>query len=279
MNRARDLTMAFLRAHPGEAARVLEQLTALEASALLAALPGRVAAPVASRLPPGFAARSIEPLADEAVVRLLRRFNVPATAALLRHLTDSRRQRLLEELPAATAMGCRVLLRYPEDSVGALADTEVLTVSPAESVREVLARLKTATHDIGDFIYLVDGQRRLRACIRPASLLHAATTMSVAGIEAVEVPVLPAQAAPRSVRDHNGWTHFATLPVVMRDGRLVGALRQGVLIQATEHRTHPATGVHDTRALSTVAAAGWSVVDALLQSLVNALPGTPRGER
>ncbi|MCK7576716.1 MAG: hypothetical protein MZV65_13025 [Chromatiales bacterium] len=275
MSRAKDLTVAFLRAHPGEAARVLEQLNATDASALLASVPGRVAAPVVGRLPPGFAARSLASLPDEAVVRLLRRLGTPAIAALLRHLPEARRTPLLDELPAATAVGCRMLLRYPEDSIAALADTEVLTARPADAVREVLARLKAASDDVGDFLYVVDEERRLRACLRPASLLHASASMSVAAVESVDVPPLAAQAAPRSVRDHPGWTRFSTLPVVERNGRLVGALRQGVLIQAVE-RGPRVRVVRDANALAAFATAAWTLMAALPQSLVNELPGAPR---
>jgi len=276
MNRARDLSVAFLRRHPGEAARVLEQLKAGEAGALLLSVPGRVAAPVVSRLPPGFAARGLAAAPNDPVVRLLRRMNVPATAALLRHLTEARRQDLLNELPAATAVGCRVLLRYPEDSIGALADTEILTALPAESVREVLARIKAATRDIGDFLYIIDEERRLRACIRPAALLLAPPSMSVAGAEAADVPVLPAQAAPRSVRDHGGWTRYSTLPVVERSGRLVGALRQGVLIQVLDQGV-PWPAEREADALAAAGSAAWSLMATLLQSLVNELPGRSPG--
>jgi len=275
MNRAKDLTVAFLRAHPREAARALEQLNASDVSALLAAMPGRVAAPVIGRLPPGFAARSLASLPDEAVVRLLRRLSTPAIAALLRHLPEERRARLLDELPAATAVASRMLLRYPEDSIAALADTEVLTARPGDAVREVLARLKAASDDVGDFLYIVDEERRLRATVRPASLLHASASMSVAAVEVVDVPALPAQAAPRTVRDHAGWTRFSTLPVVERNGRLVGALRQGVLIHAVERG--PRVRVRrDASSLAAFAASGWSLMAALLQSLVNELPGAPR---
>jgi len=276
MNRARDLSVAFLRTHPGEAARVLEQLKADEAGALLLSVPGRVAAPVVARLPPAFAARCLAATPNEPVVRLLRRMNVPATASLLRHLPEPRRQYLLNELPAATAVGCRMLLRYPEDSIGALADTEVLTALPAESVREVLARIKLATRDIGDFLYIVDEERRLRACVRPANLLLAPPTMSVAGAEPADAPVLPAQAAPRSIRDHTGWTRYSTLPVVERSGRLVGALRQGVLIQVLA-QGGAAPAKREADALAVAGSAAWTLMATMLQSLVNELPGRSSG--
>jgi len=273
MSRANDLTVAFLRNHPAEAARVLEQLDGAETTSVLVAVPGRVAAPVVARLPPGYAARCLDRVADDVIVRLLRRLSVPAAAALLRHFADARRQQILNDLPTAVAVGCRVLLRYPEDSVGALADTEVFVARPAESVREVLARIKSASHDIGDFVYVVDDERVLRACLRPASLLLAPQTMSIAGAEAADAPPLSAQAAPRSVRDHAGWTRYSTLPVVERNGRLVGSLRQGVLIQALEQGVARRSS-REREALTVAGSAAWSLMSALLQSLVNELPGS-----
>jgi Mg/Co/Ni transporter MgtE len=270
----KELTIAFLRAHPTEAARALESLDPRETAALIAAVPGRVAAPVVSRLLPGFAARSVELLSDESAVRLLRRLSTPAAASLLRHLDASRRTRLLGELPRATAVACGLLLRYPEDSIGALADTDVLTVLPSTPVRDVLARLRSARDDAGDFFYVVDEERRLRVCLRPAALLHATGTLSVGALEPARVPVLPAQAAPRSVRDHPGWSSHSTLPVVDRDGRLIGALRQSVLMQALARAPSDARLAAEPRAITAVAEASWTAIATLLQALVSWLPGS-----
>jgi len=275
MERGRDLSIAFLRSHPVDAARVLEQLSASETSALLGTVPGRIAAPVVARLSQGFAARCLTTLPDEVVVRLMRRLTLPVTASLLRHLPEPRRQLLLSELPASIAVACRVLLRYPEDSLGALADTEVTTVRPGETVREVLARLKAATHDIGDFLYVVDDERRFLFCLRPASLLHANATQPVSSVEQANVPTLPAQASPASVRDHRGWLRFATMPVIESGGRLVGALRQGVLLESGDH-SRPDETEHSQHPLAAVVTSAWSLLSAVLQSIVNELPGTVR---
>lgn len=277
MNPTRDLTVAFLRAHPAEGARVLEQLDTAEISALWSALPGRVAAPVVARLSPRLAARSVETLADEKLVRLLRRLTTPSIAALLRHLPEVHRARLIDELPAATGMACRLLLRYPEDSVGALANTDVFIARPGDSVRDVLTRLKSLRDDVGDFLYIVNGERQLRACVRPASLLHVAGTMSIGAVDSVDVQALPAQAAPHSIRNHAGWTRFSTLPVVDRQNRLVGDLRQGALVHVLEHQPR-ALPESNTGTLTAFATASWTVMAGLLQSAVNVLPGSHRGK-
>jgi len=279
MSGARDLTLAFLRAHPTEAARVLEQLQPAETAGLLGSVPGRIAAPVVSRLVPAFAARTLGNVADESVVRLLRRLTTPAAAAVLRHIDEERRARLLTEMPSAMAVACRLLLRYPEDSIGALADTTVMTLLPATPVREVLARLKSAHDDVGDFLYVVDDERFLRACLRPAALLHVTGTMSVGALDPVRVPRLAAQAAPASVRDHPGWSSFSILPVVDRDGRLIGALRQSILMQALDRAPAKPTLEGDASTLVALGNTLWSATAILLQSAVGVLPEARRSTR
>ncbi len=276
MVRGRDLTLAFVRERPGEAARVLEHLPPAEAAALLADLPARVGAPLVARLFPAFAARCLEALADERAGTLLRRIGAPAAAAALRHVGEPRRAVLLAELPTAMSVACRLLLRYPADSVGALADVEVLAFTPETSVREALQRLRASGNEAGDFVYLVDANRRLRGCLRPAALLHAGSSLSLGELPRVDLPLLPAKATAPSVRDHDGWTSHSTLPVVDRERSFVGALRQAALAQALARRRAPPPRLPGG-ALELLAGAAWGAFDALLQAAVALLPGRSRG--
>jgi len=270
---AKSLSVAFLRKHPAEAARVLEQAEPTLTAALLPSIPGRVAGPLLSRLLPAFAAQVLaRGVPDDAAARLLRRLSTPSAAAVLRHLGEENRQRLLGELPSTMAMACRLLLNYPEDSIGALTDTGVVTVLASTPVREVLARLKSLRDEVGDFIYVVDDERRLRACLRPSALLHAVGTLSVGALAAVQVPVLSAQASPNSVREHPGWTSYSTLPVVDRNHRLIGALRQGVLMRALERADETPVVIPDPGSLHIVGAFAWSGLAMLLQAVVAVLP-------
>jgi len=277
MNGQRNLSVAFLRKHPAEAARVLEQAEPRLTGALLPAIPGRVAGPVLARLLPAFAAQALVEIPDDAAVRLLRRVNTPSAAAVLRHVPDDRRQRLLGELPSAMGMACRLLLNYPEDSIGALSDTGVVTVLAGTPVRDVLARLKSLRDEIGDFLYVVDDERHLRGCLRPSSLLHATGNLSVGALEAVNVPALPAQAAPRSVRDHPGWNSFSTLPVVDRHHRLIGALRQGVLMRALERAAGVPIVITEPGTLEAFGAFVWAGLSMLLHAVVSVLPKSRSG--
>lgn len=272
MARLRGVTLAFIESHPGEAARVLENLPPAEVAAVVAAIPGRVAAPLLARMFPAHAARTLAQMPDDPVAHLLRRLGARASASVLRHLPAARRGALIEQLPAAMAAAVRLLLRYPEDSVGALADVEVVVLTGQMTVREALAQLKAAAADTGDFLYVVDPEQRLIGCLRPATLLHATGTATIGELVQRGIPRLSARATAASVRDHDGWSAYSTLPVVELGGRFVGALRQVVLMRALapapeDVPTEPATSV-----LESFAGAYWFALSGLLAAAVNWLP-------
>ena len=67
-----SLSLAFLEAHPGDAARVLERLAPHVAADLLQSIPQRLAAPVARQMLPFFSARALDRIADDGASSLLR---------------------------------------------------------------------------------------------------------------------------------------------------------------------------------------------------------------
>ena len=88
-----SLSLAFLEAHPGDAARVLERLAPNVAADLLKSIPQRLAAPVARQMLPLFSARAMDKLADDSAVGLLRAMGPQAGVALLRQMPTTRADR------------------------------------------------------------------------------------------------------------------------------------------------------------------------------------------
>jgi len=230
MNRAR-LTVAFLRAHPREAARALEQLNASDVSALLAAMPGRVAAPVIGRLPPGFAARSLASLRT-------RRW-----CGCWRRLSTRRSQRCCATCRRSDARACstsclqprrrsRMLLRYPR-TVSRRWPNRGADARPGMRCARCWrgSRPRATTSAIFSTSLTRSGGCAPR-CARPAA---ACLAVDVGGRRrgggragAAGAGRTAHGARPRRL------DAVLDLPVVERNGRLVGALRQGVLIHAVE---------------------------------------------
>ena len=72
MTESAVLTLAFLEAHPDDAARVLEHLANEQVAALLGSVPVRLAAPVLAHMLPAVAARSLAQLSDEGAAAIVR---------------------------------------------------------------------------------------------------------------------------------------------------------------------------------------------------------------
>jgi Mg/Co/Ni transporter MgtE len=137
------LTLAFVSAHPGEAARVLERMTAPEAAALFGKVPARAGVPVLTAMLPSVAARVIGLLEAKIALSMLTAAGSQAAVAVLRQVPEPKRSQLIEGLPTAAAIASRLLLGYPDDSVGAWADPDIVVLPPEVSVGEALARVRS----------------------------------------------------------------------------------------------------------------------------------------
>jgi magnesium transporter len=119
-------------------------------------------------------------------------------------------------------------MRYPEDTAGGLMTNDVPSVElnlTVEAAREQLpAQLRTP--DFPYYVYVVESAatRKLRGVVSLRDLLVQSPSARLEEIMATHVvtldPLQSAQDAARQVVDE----HQAALPVVARDGRLLGAV-------------------------------------------------------
>jgi magnesium transporter len=270
-----DLTFAFLEAHPADAARVLERIAPQNVAALLSDAPVRLAAPVLRAMLPLHVARCLETLADDYVSGILRAMGPQAGVAVLHYVTESRRNALLSQLPTALAMAFRLLLGYPEDTVGAWMDPRVLAMPADTTAETVLRRLREAEGDSDAGIFVIGPGQRLLGQADLADVLRAAADAPLSVTMRPVQYTLPARAAIRAVEEHAGWDDYQMLPVVERGDRFIGALNRGVLARALlrNRRTQQASGYSDL--LANVTSGYWQGVEGLIQLVVAQLPVSP----
>lgn len=233
-----SLSLAFMRGHPAQAARVLEALPDDEASALFDRAPARLGAAVLTAMLPQRAARCVAALGDTRVLELLAPMGTQPTVAVLRHMPDARRRLLIAGLPTAVAFASTVLIGYSDDTLGAWADPDVVTLSPDIHADDALERLRqaTATHP---FVCVVDAERRLRAIVGVSALLKAPAGATLATLMHRPNALLTAHAPLAAAAAHPGWEHSSVLPVVGPDERLVGVMTREALARALR-RAEPA---------------------------------------
>jgi len=220
---------------------------------------------------PNSAARVIMASSDRVAMGLLTAAGAQGAVAMLRHLPEPRRSRLVEGLPTATAIAARLLLGYPEDTVGAWADPQVVALSPTLSAQVAIDRVRAESEGEAQAVYVVGEDQRFLGVVDLASLLRAPDWRSIELLVSPPRATLSAVMSLQAAAGHPAWAQATELPVVARGNRLIGVLRLSVLQQVLGKGREDAGEGEIT--LAGFAAEGyWSAVSGVLRAFVALLP-------
>jgi CBS domain-containing protein len=224
----RDYHRRVALLHAAEIAHLLDAVPYLHAAELLTLIPDPLAADTLEVMAADRQVQVFEELPDDQQLRLLQLMAPNNVADLLGRLGPDRAKQALNALPANRREPVIDLLRYPEDTAGGIMTNDVVMVRfdlDAAGAREEV-RDKLADPDFVYYLYVVDDlqARRLQGVLTLRDLLLAQDTDAVRDLMRKHVdtldPLMSASAAARHVADQ----HLAALPVVSKDGRLLGAV-------------------------------------------------------
>jgi magnesium transporter len=218
--------MRINRLPPGEIAGLCSELPYLHAAELLTLLPDPVAADTLEAMRPERQLQVVGELDEDQVLRLLALMAPDDATDLLGRLQPEQTKRLLERLPKNRSERLIELLRYPEDTVGGIMTNDVVMVPVNLTVREARLALRDRLKepDFTYFIYIVerDETRVLRGTTSLRDLVMADDDQRLEELMNPYVstlnPLEPAHAAAYRVLN----SHLAALPVVGREGQLLG---------------------------------------------------------
>lgn len=272
MASAETLTIAFLGAHPAQAARVLEKLPGPEAAALFTRVPARVGAPVLAAMLPPTAARIFGRLDDQTALPLLAAIGAQAAVAVLRHVGEPRHSTLIEGLPTSVAIASRLLLGSLEDSVGGWADPDVIALAPGITASEAQARVRRGEEMEAEQLYVVDTEHRLLGCVDLHALMRAPDSTPVSALMREAHGALAANAPLASAGEDAAWERAVVLPVIDRGERLLGVLRRSTLRRALAQmeRSEPEAG--EPTVVGMLAQGFWDTVSGLAEAGLVLLP-------
>lgn len=260
-----------MRAHPVEAARVLETVEPGESAALLARVPARVAAPVVAAMLPSAAARSIGGLEDETALALLSELGTQPVVAVLRHLAEPRRAQLIDGLPTAAALASKLLIGYMEDSVGAWTDPDVLALPGATPAAAALERVRHV--GIGQQYVFVSGENgQLDGWMPLSVLLRAPSGANLVSIMTQPEAVLPAQTPLSGALAHPFWERASAMPVVEAGERLVGVLTRDALARALRRTARPSRTTPADTLAGMLARGYWDALSGGAEAMATLLP-------
>lgn len=168
-----SLNREFLRSHPVEAARSLENLKLQEAAKLLAPQKAGVIASVIEKLNPGTAEGLFRLLPEEALPAVLELLSVRTSINILSRYDEDEVEELLAAVPEGLRKELLALLEYPQESAGRLMNPRVAVVNEKANVKTVLQQMKLGHLPRSRIVYLVNDNLQLQAQLRSFDLLFA----------------------------------------------------------------------------------------------------------
>jgi CBS domain-containing protein len=240
-----DYHRRIARLTPPAIARLADQIPYHHAAELLTLIPDAVAADALEMMAPERQLQVFEDLDEDQAVRLLALMAPDLATDLVGRLQPEYAQRCLESLPSQRAARIIDLLRFPEETAGGLMTNEFPVVAAHLTVAEARAALRDelTTPDFAYYVYVVDDleNRHLEGVLSLRDLVVAndvSPLREVMRCHPLTIDALePALAAARQVIEE----HLAALPVVGRDGRLLGV----ITVDAAVAQVAPVTWRHD----------------------------------
>ncbi len=212
----------------GEIARLVDALPYLHAAELLTLLPDKLAADTLEAMSAHRQLQVYEELSEAQGLALLNLMAPDLAADLIGRLHTETARTLLGGLVPAQSARIVELLRYPEDTVGSIMTNDVLTVPAALTVAEARAALheRLREPDFIFFIYVVDdaASRRLRGVVTLRALVTAGDSQRMTDLMNPYLVTLHALDPVRDAAYRVLNSHLVALPVIGREGRLLGAV-------------------------------------------------------
>ncbi len=224
MNRAAELSGAFVEDQPASAARALALVPPADAAAFLASLAEPKAVGVLARMQPPRAAAILEGLPPAKAAALLHHGPAHVRSILMRALSPPAQQAILKAVPRRQAAVLSRYLSYDPGTVGAWMDVPSATFSPDARVGDCLRQLRSLGNRLNSSLFVVDAERQLLGAVELDTLLAADDEEPVESIMRRDVSSISPQATLASVVSLEAWDSTLALPVTDRR-RLVGSLR------------------------------------------------------
>ncbi len=251
------LARRFVSRYPQDAARAIQNIDSDEAAALLAAVAPPAAARVLSHTGPDIAAALFRHMPADLVNVLLALCQPEVAAPILVRLTPDARDAYLSGAPALRAAELRRFMSYPDESAGSLMDRHAHVFRGDTRVDAVVRTLRETARRDDQVVLVTDPDQRLVGTLPITVVLLADPALRLDALGVTPTPAVEALAHRDEVADLLNAHHLGTLPVVDLDGRPLGVLRHGALVEvaaleATADMQSMVGASREERALSSV---------------------------
>lgn len=246
MNSRHDLVQSFLKAHPTEAARVLERQGGDAVLRLFEDLQPETVASVVERMNDSAAADLMDRLETGPATRVMAALPFRAMAILLRRMQS--KEAVLDGLPDEVISGFRLVDRFPDRTVGAYMNPRALTATDDMKLGDVLSAARRYPDRVRDVLFVVDREGVLMGLSPMRQILGAPADASLRDVMEPVRHILSPYVTLQDAGDSPGWRYSSELPVADGEGVLLGTIslvdirRQGSRDSEYDHASEKALG-------------------------------------
>jgi magnesium transporter len=218
--------------HAADVGALLSVMTPADRRALVTTLGPDLDPEVLSELDEDLRTELARLLGSKSLAEAVKELDVEDAAYVLEDLEDAEKREVLAQVPIEDRAEVIDALLFPESSAGRLMHREFVALPGVLSVAEAMVRL-TAFDAPDDFqeIYLIDADGRPSGFVALSRLLRAAPDTKLADIASSDMTVIPAGTDQRAFVYLFEHYHLNSAPVTDDQGRLVGLLSAGSVVE------------------------------------------------
>ena len=211
--------------HPADLADIVEHLGHEDRTAIINAVDTETAAEMLSEVEPEIQTSIIESLKADKAADILEEMEPSEAADVLNELEDEQSEQILDEMEPEEKEDVEELLEFQENTAGGLMDTGYLSLPEDATVAQALEALK-ALETIEDlhYLFLVDGENRLKATVPLAKLFFAPGDAPLKDFASERLLSVQADFKQDRVAEFFDKYNLLALPVVNEEEELLGVI-------------------------------------------------------
>jgi magnesium transporter len=222
--------------HPADIADVLEELENGERVFVLKTLGTEKAAEVLTEVDDRSGLALLQLLTDHEVVSLLEEMPSDDAADIMGSLPPAKSKEIHKLLGSDDREMLQELLGFEEDTAGGIMEAETAAVSEESTIGDAISLVRSKADEIENMqnVYVLDRNGRLRGKVPILDLLLHDTGEKVLDVMQENVVAVPVDMDQEEVASLFGKYDEFTIPVVDRDGRLVGRITADDILDVVE---------------------------------------------
>jgi len=223
--------------HPADIADDLQQMSVKDAVSHFRLLPPEIASEVLTELDEGVASDITAQLSSREISSLLGELSHDEAADIAADLSPVQQKEVLSQLDRPESAKVTQLMRYPDDSAGGIMKDEFIALSMNMTIEEGLKLIRRKGEEEfqgASYVYIVDDNQKLAGIVSIRDLVFRQPSKLLVDVMNTDVRQVQVDTDQEDVAHLFTQYHYMALPVVERDGKLVGVVEANQVIDVLQ---------------------------------------------